>query len=114
MPDRVPSHGGVLDPRLGVSNKNQKCETCHQKLKECTGHFGYIKLELPVFHIGYFRSTLQILQCICKTCARVLLTDKDRRMTAKQCRNKAGLAISNAASLHLSTGQLRHPGRSND
>ncbi len=86
MPDRVPSHGGVLDPRLGVSNKNQKCETCHQKLKECTGHFGYIKLELPVFHIGYFRSTLQILQCICKTCARVLLTDKDRRMTAKQFR----------------------------
>ena len=86
MPDRVPSHGGVLDPRLGVSNKNQKCQTCHQKLKECTGHFGYIKLELPVFHIGYFRSTLQILQCICKTCARVLLTDKDRRLTAKKFR----------------------------
>lgn len=86
MPNREPSHGGVLDPRLGVSNKKQECQTCSQQLANCTGHFGYIKLELPVFHIGYFRSTLQILQCICKTCARVLLTDKDRRSTAKKFR----------------------------
>lgn len=86
MPNREPSHGGVLDPRLGVSNKKQECQTCSQQLANCTGHFGYIKLELPVFHIGYFRSTLQILQCICKTCARVLLTDKDRRLTAKKFR----------------------------
>ena len=86
MPNRDPSHGGVLDPRLGVSNKKQECQTCSQQLANCTGHFGYIKLELPVFHIGYFRSTLQILQCICKTCARVLLTDKDRRLTAKKFR----------------------------
>ncbi len=86
MPNREPSHGGVLDPRLGVSNKKQECQTCSQQLASCTGHFGYIKLELPVFHIGYFRSTLQILQCICKTCARVLMTDKDRRLTAKKFR----------------------------
>ena len=26
----------------------------------------YIKLVLPVFHIGYFRHCLGILQCICK------------------------------------------------
>ena len=25
-------------------------------------HAGYIKLQLPVFHIGYFKNTLQILQ----------------------------------------------------
>ncbi len=34
---------------------------------------GYIRLELPVFHIGYFKNTIQILQCICKTCSRVML-----------------------------------------
>jgi DNA-directed RNA polymerase III subunit RPC1 len=35
------------------------CETCNLKLADCAGHFGYIKLELPVFHIGYFKNTLQ-------------------------------------------------------
>lgn len=62
MPERRPQPNGVLDPRLGVSNKRAICETCGQALADCTGHFGYIRLELPVFHIGYFKNTVQILQ----------------------------------------------------
>ena len=62
MPERRPQPNGVLDPRLGVSNKRAICDTCGQGLTECTGHFGYIRLELPVFHIGYFKNTVQILQ----------------------------------------------------
>lgn len=54
------------------------------------GHYGYIKLTLPVFHIGYFRPTINMLSCICKvsrlrkdrtdvqTCARILLTPAER------------------------------------
>ena len=49
------------------------CETCGQKLADCVGHFGYIRLVKPVFHIGYFRNMVQILQCICKKCSAVLL-----------------------------------------
>lgn len=30
------------------------------------GHFGFIDLELPVFHVGFFRLVIQLLQCICK------------------------------------------------
>lgn len=45
---------------------------------DCAGHFGFIKLELPCFHIGYFKHTLTILQCICKTCATVLLDQKTK------------------------------------
>jgi DNA-directed RNA polymerase III subunit RPC1 len=89
MPDRKPQPGGVLDPRLGISNKRTTCETCGQALTECTGHFGYIALELPVFHIGYFRNTQQILQCICKSCARVLLNDEDRRVFARRFRSSS-------------------------
>ncbi|KXZ56345.1 hypothetical protein GPECTOR_1g305 [Gonium pectorale] len=81
MPERVPHPNGVLDRRLGVSNKNYVCETCGQKLADCAGHFGYIRLELPVFHIGYFKNTVQILQCICKSCSRVLLPEEERRET---------------------------------
>ncbi|ETV77719.1 hypothetical protein H257_08583 [Aphanomyces astaci] len=73
MPTREPAPNGVLDKRLGVSNKSDDCETCHQKLTDCVGHFGYIQLELPVFHIGYIKATIEILQNICKSCSRVLL-----------------------------------------
>lgn len=54
-----------------------------QALAECTGHFGYIRLELPVFHIGYFKATVQILQATCKCCSRVLLPDEERRRTLR-------------------------------
>ena len=78
MPSRTPAAGGCLDPRLGVSDKVSTCATCKRKLVDCAGHFGYIRLALPVFHIGYLRHTLHILQCVCKNCSRVLLPDSDR------------------------------------
>lgn len=73
-----PATNGVLDLRLGTSQKDSKCETCGQGLAECVGHFGYIDLKLPVFHVGYFRYIVNILQCICKKCSRILLSPVDR------------------------------------
>ncbi|TRY75843.1 hypothetical protein TCAL_12658 [Tigriopus californicus] len=64
---------GVLDHRMGTSQKDANCTTCGLGLSDCIGHFGYINLELPVFHVGYFRSTIQVLQCTCKSCSRILL-----------------------------------------
>jgi DNA-directed RNA polymerase III subunit RPC1 len=52
---RTPVTYGVLDHRMGTSQKDQKCTTCGEGLSDCIGHFGYITLELPVFHVGYFR-----------------------------------------------------------
>ena len=52
----------------GTSEKDNPCETCGKNLADCTGHYGYIDLELPVFHVGYFRLTITILQNICKVC----------------------------------------------
>ncbi|KAG2338194.1 hypothetical protein BDR05DRAFT_952097 [Suillus weaverae] len=40
----------------------------------------HIKLVVPVFHIGYFKHTIAILQAICKTCACVLLEEPDQQM----------------------------------
>ena len=76
------SHG-VLDYRLGTSQNNVKCETCGLSLVECVGHFGYIDLQLPVFHVGYFRFILSILNCICKRCARFLLPGSADAFRAK-------------------------------
>ncbi|KAL0949102.1 hypothetical protein HGRIS_009191 [Hohenbuehelia grisea] len=84
--DRLPVKDGVLDRRLGTTEKNAFCETCGQSSVNCVGHYAYIKLVVPVFHIGYFKHTIAILQCICKTCARVLLEEPDRRVFLKRFR----------------------------
>ena len=59
-----------------MSVKDALCGTCGKGLNDCVGHFGYIDLELPVFHVGYFKAVITVLQTICKTCSHVLLNDK--------------------------------------
>lgn len=51
------------------------------------GHFGYLDLALPVFHVGHFRNTIQILQTICKTCARAMLKEPDAKTFSKRLMN---------------------------
>lgn len=65
-PDRAPAKNGVLDRRLGTSDKTATCDTCGERMADCIGHYGHIRLCLPVFHIGYFKSIITILQNICK------------------------------------------------
>ncbi|CAO3643339.1 unnamed protein product [Cunninghamella echinulata] len=87
MPEsRTPVKGGVLDLRLGTSVKAASCETCGKVMQDCAGHWGYVKLVLPIFHVGYFRPTINILQEICKTCSRVMLVEADRRKYLKRLR----------------------------
>ncbi|CAM9833807.1 unnamed protein product [Pylaiella littoralis] len=100
MPERIPAPNGCLDPRLGVSDKSAVCETCSKLLVDCAGHYGHIKLELPVFHIGYFKHTLTTLQCICKTCSRVLLHDVSRLKYLKRMRNPRGMGALERGNLH--------------
>ena len=57
---------GPLDGRMGISTKMGRCETCGEALQQCNGHFGYIRLALPCFHIGYLRMIINALQCVCK------------------------------------------------
>ena len=63
---------------LGTSQKDLKCETCGQGLAECVGHFGYIDLAVPLFHVGYFRYIMMALQTVCKKCSRVLIPIENR------------------------------------
>ncbi|GAV55099.1 hypothetical protein ZYGR_0AS04220 [Zygosaccharomyces rouxii] len=76
---RAAKTGGALDPKMGVSSSSMECQTCHGNLASCHGHFGHIKLALPVFHVGYFKATIQILQGICKECSSILLEDSDKK-----------------------------------
>ncbi|XP_062502473.1 DNA-directed RNA polymerase III subunit RPC1-like isoform X2 [Corticium candelabrum] len=76
---RKPVPFGVLDRRLGISDHESRCDTCGKNLADCIGHFGFLDLELPVFHVGYFRSVVNILQTICKTCSKFLLSKEEQQ-----------------------------------
>ncbi|XP_044766924.1 DNA-directed RNA polymerase III subunit RPC1 [Coccinella septempunctata] len=84
---RTPVPYGVLDRRLGSLSNAERCETCGETLTECSGHYGYIDLELPVFHVGYFNHILNILRCICKSCACVLLDSSLKNIFRKRFQN---------------------------
>ncbi|XP_075466474.1 DNA-directed RNA polymerase III subunit RPC1 isoform X1 [Ascaphus truei] len=70
---------GVLDHRMGTSEKDRPCLTCGKNLAECLGHYGYLDLELPCFHVGYFKAVIGILQMICKTCSTIMLSAEERK-----------------------------------
>ena len=63
---RTVTRHGPLDKRMGTSSNAVKCDTCHRQLKDCNGHFGYVKLALPAFHVGFLKKIIEILHCICK------------------------------------------------
>ncbi|EGC39460.1 RNA polymerase III, largest subunit [Dictyostelium purpureum] len=85
---RKPQPYGVLDNKLGTSDKQQNCTTCGLSIVDCVGHFGYIKLQLPVFHIGYLKNIMNILQMICKNCSSILLDEEKKSTYLRKMRNK--------------------------
>lgn len=64
--ERAPIDYGVLDRRLGISDKRSICATCGLRMADCVGHYGYIRLVLPIFHVGFLKHIIAILQCTCK------------------------------------------------
>lgn len=78
-----PNANGPLDLRLGVSTTHGTCETCGERIQKCAGHFGKIELVLPVYHIGFLKRIVEILNCVCKKCGEFLL-GISRRYTAQK------------------------------
>ena len=77
--NKQPRKNAPLDGRMGTARKNVACETCGETFETCNGHFGYMWLALPCFHVGFFKTIVTILQQICKECSYVLLSETDRR-----------------------------------
>ena len=66
--------GSVYDPRMGIIENNLTCSQCGH-IKECTGHFGYIKLNHPVIHPLCWKMVLKYLKCFCYKCSMPLITE---------------------------------------
>ncbi|KAF6775432.1 hypothetical protein AHF37_05549 [Paragonimus kellicotti] len=78
---------GLLDPKLGANKRDELCATCGLDYQICIGHWGYFDLPVPIFHVGYSWHIVKILQCICKTCSRVLLPEAQRDRFLSSCSN---------------------------
>jgi DNA-directed RNA polymerase II subunit RPB1 len=93
MPDLYdnmePKRGGLIDTRLGTSNKYIDCSTCGLNSTYCVGHFGHIDLEEPVFHMGYIDFVKKILSVICLKCSK-LLVYKNEKELKDMMKNKSG------------------------
>ncbi|MCQ2816410.1 MAG: DNA-directed RNA polymerase subunit A' [archaeon] len=84
--DGKPVDGGINDLHMGTVDKKEKCKTCGCNFEQCPGHFGHIKLEKPVYHVGYITQCRKILKCVCHYCSRVLRPAKDGKEKLEQIR----------------------------
>ncbi|XP_045085249.1 DNA-directed RNA polymerase II subunit RPB1-like isoform X2 [Aegilops tauschii subsp. strangulata] len=74
-----PKPGGLSDPRLGTIDRRTKCETCMAGMAECPGHFGHLELAKPMFHIGFIKTVLSIMRCVCFNCSKILADEDDEK-----------------------------------
>ncbi len=82
--DGYPVDGGLMDLKMGVIDPGLRCRTCGGKVHECPGHFGYIELARPVFHVKYVQNIYDILRATCSECGRILISDKDLEKIKKK------------------------------
>jgi DNA-directed RNA polymerase subunit A' len=75
--DGYPVDGGLMDLRLGAIDPGVRCRTCGGRIKECLGHPGSIDLAKAVIHLKYVPLIELGLRSFCRTCGKLMLSDKD-------------------------------------
>jgi DNA-directed RNA polymerase II subunit RPB1 len=78
----VPVVNGLMDLRMGTSDRGFRCMTCMMEMNECPGHFGHIELAKPCLHIGQMRAILKVLRCVCYNCSSLLLSPDNKQYSA--------------------------------
>ena len=87
----TPSPGGLYDLKMGAIDSNVICETCEQRSSLCPGHFGYVDLAKPVFHMHFMPRILKLLKCVCFRCSKLLLSDEELDINSKDIYEKFDL-----------------------
>ncbi|KAF9247391.1 hypothetical protein BU15DRAFT_84891 [Melanogaster broomeanus] len=65
-----PNVGGLYDPALGPSDRQDICATCHLNYFTCPGHYGHIELPSPVYHPLFMTNMYNVLRGTCLFCHR--------------------------------------------
>ena len=69
--------GSIYDPLMGPINLNTSCARCG--LVDCPGHYGRIEFGEGnyIYHPGYIRTVVSVLQCVCNSCSKLLISETD-------------------------------------
>ena len=70
----IPKENGLIDLRMGTTERNFLCQTCNSSSFECVGHYGHIELTKPMFHIGYLSRIKKTLECVCFYCSKIKIS----------------------------------------
>ena len=64
--------GGLYSPEMGPATmRARNCSTCGLSFRECPGHFGHIKLCVPVWNPQLFNTLYRLLRYKCFNCNRL-------------------------------------------
>ncbi len=79
---KVEKENGLLDLRLGSVERKRRCRTCglYGGKMGCPGHFGYIKLAMPVFYVMTLPWCKNLLASICYYCSRLLVDQESLKL----------------------------------
>ena len=62
---------GLNDDRMGPFTSFQTCRTCGGGTDTCPGHFGVIRLQEPLYHVGFFTQVYKLLKRLCPQCSAI-------------------------------------------
>ena len=79
-----PRIGGLFDPRMGILDNGKTCRSCGQTNHNCPGHFGHYKLARPVYFIQFFPMVLNVLDCVCIRCSKLLIDKSRNKLFSKK------------------------------
>jgi DNA-directed RNA polymerase beta' subunit len=73
---KIGEPGEINDVRMGTMEDKVSCGSCHKGIKECPGHFGYMRLAIPVVHplVVFQKMILLFLRSFCFECSKFLIT----------------------------------------
>ena len=70
-----PKAYGLMDARMGSTDRAMLCQTCHQP--HCAGHYGMIELPFRVYLVGHLKRLVFLLRCTCGACCKPLFTQEE-------------------------------------
>jgi len=105
-----PRIGGLFDPRMGVLDNGKTCRSCGQTNHGCPGHFGHFRLARPVYFIQFFPYILNVLNCVCVRCSKLLIDKELHRGFTKRRGEARWRAVLNKCSGISRCGQETEDG----
>lgn len=84
---KIKEHG-LHDLRMGATTQFDPCQTCHESIETCNGHFGHIVLTYPIYHALCFKNVIKILNCVCFSCFHLVIDIDQTSIMAQELKTK--------------------------